>query len=499
MRQLSKSKLLAYRQCPKRLWLEVHYPELRQDSDATQASFDSGHQVGYIARKLYDLQGDGVLLDPKVEGFEAIFLRTKFLMQKVQPIFEGGFSAEGAFAFADVLLPVWNGITLFWRMVEVKSSTSIKDYHRDDAAIQSFIARSSGVLLSGISIAHIDSNWVYPGGEDYQGLLIETDISAQAFGRSAEVRGWIDDAKRVVSQETEPDLKTGKHCNHPFECGFIPYCQGSEPQAKHPIQWLPDRRCNELNNYIAETGTTELSDLPDELLTDKQQRVKAMTISGQCYFDQKGAANDLSTHELPAFFLDFETIWFAVPIWKGTRPYQQIPFQFSLQHLSFGGKLEEKSFLDTSGADPSLPLAEALIAACGQKGPIFAYNAGFEKSRILELAKRFPSLETSLKDLCIRLVDLLPIARERFYHPSQQGSWSIKAVLPALCPDLCYDKLDGVQNGGMAMHAFLEALDPQTTPVRKCEIESQLRKYCALDTYAMVRLWSAFTDVRLNA
>ena len=498
MRLLSKSKLLAYRQCPKRLWLEVHHPELRQDSEATQASFDSGHQVGDIARKLYDPRGDGVLLDPQAEGFEAIFSRTQSLLQREQPIFEGGFSAEEALAFADVLLPAWSGVTPGWRIVEVKSSTSIKDYHRDDAAVQSFIALASGLPLSAISLAHVDSNWVYPGGEDYQGLLIETDISTQAFDRGAEVRGWIDDAKKVVSQETEPDLKTGKHCSHPFECGFLQHCQGCEPQAKHPVQWLPGQLSKDLKKYIAETDATDMSDLPDEMLNKKQQRVKAVTISGQCFFDQKGAASDLAAHELPAYFLDFETIQFAVPIWKGTRPYQQIPFQFSLQRLSPDGTLEEKSFLELSGADPSLPLAEALIAACGEKGPVFAYNAGFETSRIRELAKRFPSLGNSLMALNARVVDLLPIARERFYHPHQQGSWSIKDVLPALCPDLRYDSLDGVKNGGMAMNAFLEALAPETPTARKCEIESQLLKYCALDTYAMVRLWSAFTGFKLG-
>jgi hypothetical protein len=187
-----------------------------------------------------------------------------------------------------------------------------------------------------------------------------------------------------------------------------------------------------------------------------------------------------------------------VPIWKGTRPYQQIPFQFSVHRLSRTGKLEHQAFLDLAGADPSKSFAEALIVACGERGPIFVYNAAFETTRIRELSERFPRIAADLVALNERVVDLLPVARDHYYHPSQQGSWSIKAVLPALCPDLNYDSLDGVQNGGMAMGAFVEALMPETSATRRAEIESQLLAYCALDTYAMVRLWSAFTDTALN-
>jgi hypothetical protein len=498
MRTLSKSKLLAYRQCPKRLWLEVHRPKLREDSAATQVSFAVGNQVGDIARRLYDPKGKGVLIDPQAGGFDAAFARTLELLQAAQPIFEAGFRAEGALALADVMLPVKKGGKLAWRMVEVKSSTSVKDYHRDDAAVQSFVARSSGVPLTKIALAHIDSDWVYPGNEDYNGLLLENDLTDEVFDRGDEVRNWITEAQQIVAKKNEPRIATGKHCGDPHACGFLAYCQSQEPQAAQPIKWLPGRLSNGLQAHIEAHGLTELRDVPDELLNDKQQRVKAVTLSAKPYFDQQAAAKALASHKLPAYFMDFETIQFAVPIWKGTRPYQQIPFQFSVHRLSRTGKLDQQAFLDLTGSDPSRAFAEALIAACGERGPIFVYNAGFETARIRELAERFPRLAKALLALNERVVDLLPVAREHYYHPSQQGSWSIKAVLPALCPDLSYDDLDGVQNGGMAMDAFLEALAPQTSKMRKAEIEQQLLAYCALDTYAMVRLWSIFSGTALK-
>lgn len=498
MRTLSKSKLLAYRQCPRRLWLEVHRPDLRADSSATQAGFAVGNQVGVLARQLYDPKRQGVLIDPQAEGFETVFARTHALLQSVQPIFEAGFRAEGALALADVMLPVRKGGKRAWRMVEVKSSTSVKDYHRDDAAVQAFVARACGVPLSAIAVAHIDSSWCYPGGADYSGLLRENDLTEEAFSRGDEVRGWIAAAQQIVAKSKEPAVKTGKQCGEPYECGFLAYCQSVEPQAEQPIHWLPGRRSKPLSDHIEANGLTELRDVPDALLSHQQQRVKAVTLSGKPYFDQKAAAQALAAYKLPAYFLDFETIQFAVPIWKGTRPYQQIPFQFSVHRLSRTGTLEQKPFLDLTGNDPSAAFAEALIAACGERGPIFVYNAGFETARIRELAERFPRLAKPLLALNERVVDLLPVARDHYYHPSQQGSWSIKAVLPALCPDLNYGDLDGVQDGGMAMEAFLEAQAPETTPARKSQLEQQLLEYCALDTYAMVRLWSVFAGSTLK-
>jgi Domain of unknown function(DUF2779) len=489
MRNLSKSKLIAYRQCPRRLWLEVHRKELREDSAATQASFEIGNTVGDIAHQLYDSAGTGVLLDVQRDGFDFVFKRTAELLASDQPIFEAGFAINGALAFADVMLPDEQEGKRVWRMVEVKSSTKVKDYHRDDAAIQSFIARNAGVPLASIALAHIDSAWVYPGSEDYRGLLKECDLTPEAFSRNDEVNEWIVAAQEAVAKEAEPEISTGEQCGYPFACGFFDYCQSQEPQAEYPVYWLPSIRANALKEHIAEHPALDLRDTPDDLLNELQQRVKAHTISGETYFDAAGAAAVLKAHSLPAYFLDFETIQFAVPIWKGTRPYQQITFQFSLHTLDDSGKLESQAFLNVSGNDPSHAFAESLIAVCGNSGPVFVYNAGFEGARIKELAERFPEFAHDLLAIKERLVDLHPITKANYYHPSQHGSWSIKAVLPAVAPDLSYEALEGVQNGGMAMDAYLEAIHPDTTPVRKAEIEQQLLAYCGLDTFAMVRLW----------
>ena len=501
MRTFSKSKLLALRQCPKRLWLEIHRPDLREDSAATQASFQVGHQVGDVARRIYDPEGLGALIDVQTEGFARAFERSAELLHSAQPIFEAGFSADGALAFADVMLPEQKDGQQVWRMVEVKSSTSVKDYHRDDVAVQAFVAQSAGVALQSIALAHIDSSWTYPGNGDYSGLFKENDLTAEAFSRKEEVKAWISQAQIVSASPTEPAIEIGAHCDTPFACGFYDHCSRDEAKPEYPVYWLP--YIGAKAQQLATQGVTDLIDVPDDMLNAKQQRVKAHTLANTVFFDAAGAAADLAVHNLPAYFLDFETIQFAVPIWQGTRPYQQNTFQFSLHTLSESGQLGHTAFLDLTGNDPSERFTDALIAACGVRGPVYVYNAAFETSRISELATRYahlPQLSAALLAINARVVDLLPIARERYYHPSQQGSWSIKKVLPAIVPELRYDALDGVQDGGMAMEAFMEAIQPDTNTERKNRIEQQLLAYCKLDTYAMVRLWQVFagrTDLRL--
>jgi hypothetical protein len=489
---LSKSKLLAFRQCPKRLWLEVHRPELREDSAATQARFQSGYQVGDIAKRIYDPEGKAAVIDVESEGFDRAFARTAELLTKFRrPVFEAGLTANGALAFVDVMLPEFENGRPVWKMVEVKSSTSIKEYHRDDVAVQAFVVWSAGVNLTTVALAHIDNSWVYPGNEDYRGLLKEIDLTAETFARVNDVKAWIAEAQVVVGRLAEPEITVGSHCYDPFECGFCKYCNRNAPQTQYPVHWLP-RFSSAKRERLAEQGVNDLRGVPDDLLSEKQSMVKEHTLANTVFFDAAGAASDLAPHGFPAYFLDFESIQFVVPIWKGTRPFQQITFQFSLHIVTESGQLSQAAFLDLSGNDPSEALATALITACGEHGPVFVYNAAFETTRIRELAERYHSLARRLQGILARVVDLLPIARNRYYHPSQQGSWSIKAVLPAAVPELSYDQLDGVNDGGTAMDAFCEAIHPATSEERKGVIQGQLLAYCQLDTLGMVRLWQFF-------
>lgn len=300
--------------------------------------------------------------------------------------------------------------------------------------------------------------------------------------------GESNTSDEVAGQETEPPIETGDHCYQPFECGFCNYCNRDKIEPEFPLSCLP-RLTSKKRSEFAETGITELRAVSDGDLTPQQLRVKTHTLAKTVYFDAACARADLTGLGFPAYFLDFETAMTAVPIWAGTRPYEQITFQFSLHKLRKAGSLSHSSFLDLSGDEPSDRFARQLTRDCGKTGPIYVYNTAFEKTCIRKLAERVPGHVAPLIALLDRIVDLLPIARNRYYHPSQHGSWSIKAVLPAVAPDLGYDQLEGIADGATAMETFWEAIHPETTPERKAQIQQQLEAYCQLDTLAMVRLW----------
>jgi hypothetical protein len=470
--------------------LEVFRRDLSTIAIGASAGFTAGQAVGEVARKIYDPDGVGALVDVGVLGVGGAVKRSQELLSQGRPIFEAGFVGGTASALADVLLPIETNGTQAWRMVEVKSATEVKDYHRDDAAIQAYVARVSGLPLEAIAVATVDTGWTYPGGGVYRGLLVEEDVTAETMSREAEVRGWIEAAQGVVGSRVEPMISTGSHCNEPFPCGFLEYCRSREAPVEHPVSWLPNVRTKVLKAHLAPHKVTRMDQVPDELLNERQLRVKRCSLSGEPFFDAAGAAAALAPHGFPALFLDFETISFAVPIWAGTRPYQSFPFQFSVHRVTESGEVQHREFLDLSGNDPREALALALLAACEAAGPLYVYSA-YEKTQIRELKRQLPQLAEGLSALSHRLVDLRPTAERYYYHPSQQGSWSIKDVLPAITGH-GYEELEGIKDGGMAMEAYVEAIDPGTSVTRKAQIERELKEYCALDTEAMIRIWEAF-------
>jgi len=186
-----------------------------------------------------------------------------------------------------------------------------------------------------------------------------------------------------------------------------------------------------------------------------------------------------------------------VPMWIGTRPYQKIPMQWSCHRQDADGKLTQlPPFLDVTGQDPRRAFAESLVAALGGNGTrggiIIVYNAVFERGVLMQLAELFDDLAPALRDMAGRLFDLLPFAREHYYHPAMMGSWSIKRVLPTIAPDLDYGNLESVQSGDMVEPAYFEMVDAGTPAERKTELEAALLTYCDRDTLGMVRVAEFF-------
>jgi hypothetical protein len=492
--KLSKSKLLAYRQCPKRLWLQTHRPELAEVDAATSAVMASGTAVGEVFRSLYP---NGVLIDDDDLGDALDSTRTTLQTEPTRPIFEATFEANAVLVRVDMLAPSENG----YQLVEVKSSTRVKDYHLDDAAIQTWVATQAGIPVTQTAIAHINNQFIYPGNKCYQGLFAEETIDEQVSERLPEVIHWVRDAQAMLAGN-EPSIEAGDQCHDPFSCPFFDHCSTSHDGPEFPVELLP--RSHRLAAALRAEGYDDLREVPDDRL-DKatHQKVLRVTKSGQAELSDEGRQIARSL-PYPRYYLDFETIAFAVPRWADTRPYQQVPFQFSCHIELAPGIVAPAAYLSTDGNDPRRPFAEALIAAVNSAalidpgtnprptGPVLVYNAPFERSRITELAAHFPDLADELLEINERIVDLLPITREHYYHPEMRGSWSLKAVLPTIGAGLDYEGM-AVANGGMAQDAYLEMIDPETTVDRKEELRQGLLDYCALDTYALLQLVEFFS------
>jgi hypothetical protein len=476
MAGLSKSKLMSFLQCPKRLWLEKHHPELAQISAATQAAFDTGHAVGDIARRLYDPAGAGVLIGME-RGMGEALRRTAALVADAAatPLFEATFQRDGLLIRADVI----DRATA--RLIEVKASASVKDEHLTDCAIQAWVTESSPARPATVALAYINNQFTYAGDGDYRSLLKEDDITARVAPRRHQVPGWLAAAKAVLKAD-EPAIRVGSHCHKPYDCPFIAHCW---PQTEHPLTTLPHigRRLDEL---IAR-GFTDLRELPPDLVPGEEaQRVWRAARDGRAEIN--GAARQaLAALPYPRHYLDFETMRFAIPRWAGTRPYQQVPFQWSLHIERAPGQLEHAEFLDLGDALPARCAAVALLAATGTDGPVFMYT-GFERACLATLAALCPDLAGRLEALGERLLDLHPIAKASYYHPAMHGSWSIKALLPTIAPEMDYALLEGIREGSAAQAAYLEATAAGTSAARKDALRQQLLRYCAHDTLAMVRV-----------
>ena len=484
---------MALRQCPRRLWLEVHHPELKQDPPASKARFAVGDLVGELARSLYDVEENGQLIDIETLGVEGGIARTSALLERRVPIFEAGLQGGGGRAFVDVLRPSRKGARggpRSWDLIEVKSSASLKGSHRDDVAIQSYVAREAGIPLASVKVAHVDPRFVYRGGDDYQHLLHEVDLTSESEARHQEVAEWIAEGQAVADQPDLPTIQTGLQCRTPHRCCFLDHCRTLETPVAFPVEWLP-RLQGSLREHVRTAAIRDLRDLPDTLLSPRQLRVKEHTLSGEPYLDRVGAQADLADVRWPALFLDFEAVQLAVPIWPNTHPYQMFPFQFSLHTLTEDGAVGHQEHLDLSGAEPGRAFAEALLARVPPAGTVFVWNASFELAQIRALSMRFADLRRPLQALESRLVDLLKVVEDRYYHPRQKGSWKLKRVLPTLVPELDHAALEGVNDGHMAVLAYVEAIQPDTTPARKQALAQALADYCRLDTEALLRIWQA--------
>lgn len=475
---LSKSRLLSWLQCPKRLWLETHRREAVQYAETAQVAFNVGHGAGEAARRL---EPRGVLIGHQDDLTKALAETSAQVHAGTRVLFEPAFVHEGVLVRVDILKRKGSG----YQLREVKASSSVKDVHLPDAAIQLWTLRGGGVKVDSVAIQYIDTRFVYQGDGQYRGLFRRQAVDDEIRILLKEAPKWVRAAQATLEGK-EPRRSTGEHCRTPYRCPCFDYCSSKEPRTEFPVAMLP-HGAKTIPALLAE-GYQDIRHIPEgRLASEIHERIRRVTKSGRA--ELSSAAHDAVRQlSYPRYYFDFETVAPAVPLWAGTRPFQQIPFQWSCHIERTPGSLTHRSYLDTSGDLPVEGVVASMIRALGEDGPIFAHNAGFEKARISELADMTPKNGRALRRISKRLIDTLPLAKTYYYHPSMKGSWSLKAILPTIARELGYETLDEVQDGGQAAAAYMEIIAPGTTVARRSSLIAALERYCERDTLALVRL-----------
>lgn len=491
---LSKTDYILYRECPKNAWFKIHKPDLYYESELSEfdkAIIETGNEVELVARQLFP---SGKLIEGR--GVEAQRL-TQDCLSKHEPIlFQPAFSQDGFFAAVDILKfdPATNGYSIF----EVKATNQVdKNVHVFDLAFQVVLLRKAGLVVNEIHLLHLDPEYTRFGALDIQRLFKIEDVTTEVEGSLEEVASQMDEARKYLSQEKEPE---GSCCciykGRSKHCGTFRYSNPHIPEyGIHDISriGMSEKKLIEM----VDMSIFSLHEIPENIkLSDSQQNQVDVHLSGKVIEKVDEINKELQRLIFPLYFLDYETYPAAIPRFNGFSPYQQIPFQYSLHVLDTpDSDLKHFQFLFTGTGDPSTELAKSLKQNIGAGGSVIVWNKSFECGINRALGNREPSASDFLQSVNDRVYDLRDIFTKQLYvHKEFHGRTSIKCILPVLAPELSYNDLE-IHEGGAASQNWNTLTTAAISEQEKLVIADNLRKYCERDTYAMFVIWKHLDDI----
>jgi hypothetical protein len=484
--------------------MKAYKPEEEVIDPSLQSRFESGNEVGDLAMGLFGPFEEVTSLDAegKLDLGEMLRKTEDCLARGVENICEASFSWDGNYCAVDILHRQGGGYAIY----EVKSSSNslvepISDdelrHYAWDIAYQKYVLIQCGVNVTGVYLVQLNKDYVRGKDLDIQMLFLKTEMTRLVDEEYPNVPANIARARKVLECHQEPAKPISMACRKPYPCAFWQYCSKHipKPSVFDLYRMSFEKALKYYNNSIV-----TFEDVQSCKLTARQQVQVVSHLTGKGTVDKKSIRDFLDQNiRYPLYFLDFETMQDVVPQYEGTKPYQQIPFQYSLHWIEKpGGELKHTAFLAESGKDPRRALAEQLCHDIPLNACITAYNKGFECGRINELAEAFPALRYHLLNIRDNIVDFLDPFRAGYYYlPEMEGSFSIKKVLPALFPNdpqLDYSNLTGsVHNGGEAMTIFPKIKD--MAPADQQKARQSLLDYCHLDTLAMVKIWQKLEEI----
>ncbi|MGA1941322.1 DUF2779 domain-containing protein [Arcobacter sp. YIC-310] len=482
---LSKSLYTKGIQCPKALWLKKYNSSvLTPPDESAQAVFETGNIVGNLACKLFP---NGKEVDYTKDFSKMLNTTQKYLDEKIPHIYEATFEYQGILVMVDVLKVEDDGVSIY----EVKSATSLKDIYLHDVSIQYYVLRNLGLQIKSSNVVYINNDYIRGDELELDKLFIIDEVSSQVEELQSNIPNVLEEFSAYLDdKQNEPNIDIGSHCKKPYECDAKDYCWKVQRQ-------IPDYSIFNIFNIgskkqveLYSQGIVNIKDIPSSFdMTENQVKTVENYKNKTTHIDKENIKAFCDDLTYPIYHLDFETFQQAIPEYKGLKPFEQIPFQYSL-HIEYeDGTLEHKEFLAQDGIDPREQIVKRLIEDIPSDMTVLAYNMSFEKGVIKRLANTYSEYSEHLLGINENMKDLMiPFQKKWYITPSMQGSYSIKYVLPALVPQFekGYKELDGVQNGNQAMNAFanLGKLDNK----EKEKMRTSLLEYCKLDTLAMVEI-----------
>lgn len=500
MKYLTKTLFLEYSACGKNAWLKVHKPDLSSMfslSEFERGLLAKGNLVEQWARKLFP---EGILIE---ESGEAAAKRTEELMgHGSKALFQATFIHDGFLARNDVL--EFDEDHGCWNLYEVKGTNSLNEGedgrdHIDDASFQARILQSVGIKIGQIKIIHLNKEYVRGDEISLSELFEMEDVTEKVADRMEDVKARMDRAREALTQLDESALSCEcLYVGRNSQCSTFCYSHPQVPEySVHDLSRISKKKLESL----VEDGIFDIKDVPDEFSLSDIQKMQAIAHKTQkAIIDKDAIERELSSLAFPLYFLDYESYAPAIPLFKGYKPYQQIPFQFSLDRLSGpDADFEHFEYLHEEATDPSEAIIDKLQGTIGESGTIIVWYKPFERKINSQLAERNPQHDSFLSDINARIYDLMEIFQKQFHvHPDFRGRTSIKKVLPVLVPTLTYKELE-IQDGGAAMDAWYRMIFEGQTDEVKAKIAADLKKYCGRDTEAMIAIWRVLNEVVSSA
>ncbi|MBD3347269.1 MAG: DUF2779 domain-containing protein [Chitinivibrionales bacterium] len=493
--RLSKSRYVAGIQCPKILWMGVNFPDEAAGIDpATRRIFDIGHRIGEHAQSLFP---GGVLVNEPSDNLASAIRKTGELAgQGVPAIFEATVDYDKILCRIDIFKRV-RGKKNLWDLYEVKSSNSVnKKKHYPDVAVQKYCCEGAGFPIRKAFLMHCNREYVRKGEIVPRELLVAEDITEEIEEDLKKVRQNAAGFLRIMAQKNEPAIEPGPHCSQPYICAYSDHC--NKPGPEYAIGELC--RAEKTIAQLEKMGITLLKDIPATvLLSDRNQAFVESVKRKKPVINKAGLHSFLEKLDYPLYHFDFETVSCAVPLFDNSRPWQNIPFQFSL-HVQKKpcGPCAHHEFLPSDRSDPRERLIQAMQKHLGDTGSIVAFNQSFEIRCIQSMADDFPKYRKWLLSLIPRMRDLIvPFRNGHYAHHKMHGSASLKYVLPALAPKLSYNELE-IQEGTTASLQAELWYDNQIDGKEWKQVYAALQEYCKLDTLAMVEILRVLYVVSSN-